>query len=351
MNGFSRITSFTATLAVVLIPGCRDSAGPVHAAEIELRLDNLRPLDLQQEGSYEAWVLDGERQAHSAGRFDLPGSGIVTVASPIETPAQILVTVEPPGDTDPGMSDQRLLGGPVQGTTAELDVISELTIGLPLIEEPGTHVLFTPSDNAELGYPSYEDAGLWLFTFGEDSANAGFYLNLTPLWDGWVYEGWIVYDYGTAGDVWISYGKFLADDTQRARGRDDTGAGPLSGQLEYEDALPIEVIMPGDDWVANPHGFDVPGGLDLPFDLNGCTRSPEYCALVGTEYGPSHWTHVITIEPAFDRGEPILTEKPFLIQPYRNPIGEGTPEVERVVEFHPEMVPRGVATLIPVGGS
>ncbi len=42
-----------------------------------------------------------------------------------------------------------------------------------------------------------------------------------------------------------------------------------------------------------------------------------------------------------------MTERPFLVQPYRNPFGEGPPNEGRVVEYHPELVPTGTATIVP----
>jgi hypothetical protein len=56
--------------------------------------------------------------------------------------------------------------------------------------------------------------------------------------------------------------------------------------------------------------------------------------------GSSRWTHVISIEPARDRGEPIGSERPFFIRPYRDPFGDGGPADPRVITFHEETVPR-----------
>lgn len=82
--------------------------------------------------------------------------------------------------------------------------------------------------------------------------------------------------------------------------------------------------------------------LTLPFDLNGqrADEPPLFQEI------PSRWTHVITIEPMFDRGEDFLTDRPFPMQPYRNPYGQGPPNEGREVEYHSEFVPSGTATLV-----
>ena len=94
-------------------------------------------------------------------------------------------------------------------------------------------MLFTPSDNAALFEGSNEDAGVWLFNIFPDSGGANyenrhFFLDFTPLTRGWIYEGWMVYEYGTANEAWFSYGKFETDEFKDARFRDSSGLGPFS---------------------------------------------------------------------------------------------------------------------------
>ncbi len=323
-------------LALALLSACGDeTTGPTGAVDVVLELENVRPLDPETEGSYQGWVVDGDDQIHSAGRFTVGPALSATVASPIASPAHLFITVEPPGDADDAPSQQKLLGGTFQGDRAELGIVRYLTSGLELEEAPGTHALFTPSDNLELGYPSHEDAGIWLFNLFGDTADASFYLDFTPLSRGWTYEGWVVRDYGSASEVWLSYGKFQPDQRRQARFRDDTGLGPFSGQIDYEHAMPQEIVMPGDDWVANPHGYPVPGGLELPLDLNGSAA----------EGIPSRYTHVITVEPMPDTAEAPWLARPFLVQPYRNAIGQGPPDERRVVELFPGGLPRGTARI------
>lgn len=138
----------------------------------------------------------------------------------------------------------------------------------------------------------------------------------------------MVRDHGAAGAIWLSYGKFIPDASGAVSGRDDTGWGPYSGVLDFRTAGEEE--FPGDDWFSNPLGFPWPSILPLPLDLREKNGQ-----------GVGRWSHVITIEPASDRGERIGSERPFAIRPYRDAFGEGAPGIPRTITFRPEGVPRG----------
>jgi hypothetical protein len=61
--------------------------------------------------------------------------------------------------------------------------------------------------------------------------------------------------------------------------------------------------------------------------------------------GQQRWTHLITIEPATNRGEPIGSERPFIIRPYRDVFGDGAPGIARTITFRADGVPSGKAEL------
>ncbi len=328
------------TIALVCALGLSISCGeggtgPAQRGDVEIALafTGLRPLDPAREGSYQAWVLSSDTT--SAGRFVPTRDGLATVVSPIRNPSRLMITVELPGDSDDRPSVHELLAGEFIGGSATLGIVRSVTGVSELETDPGHHALFTPSNNPELSFPSLEDAGLWVFApVPSSTKHNNSRLKLSPLRAGWIYEGWIVHDYATATECWISYGKFLPDGFRDVNTRDDTGLGPFSGQEDFVNADP-STDMPGDDWVSNIHDLPVPCGLALPFDLNG-----------NAERGvPSRWTHVITIEPRANKGETLLSERPFLMQPYRNPLGQGPPNEGRVIEYHPEFVPTGTATI------
>lgn len=337
MCSLPRRSRAAALLLAAALSGCSGEGGggqPVGAegASLQLSLSGLRALDPAREGSYEAWVLDGSGTPRSAGKFVLPADGRVELRSPVARASGVEVTVEPPGDSDPAPSRQKLLRGSLRGGSADLSMAGAVTNSdLPLRERPGQFTMFTPSDNHLHGYPSYESAGIWLFNMAPRETQQGdMWVRLTPLREGWTYEGWMVRDLDLPGAVWLSYGKFVPDGTGAVNQRDDTGWGPFSGVLDY---LKGEEEFPGDDWISNPLGLALPGGLPLPLDLRETDAA-----------GNGRWTHVITIEPATDRGEKLTTERPFLLRPYRDPFGNGGPGVPRTITLR-DRGPSGTATL------
>ncbi len=331
---------------------CGDD-GIAVGSNINLEFEALRALDPVTEGTLTAWVVDRSGETILLGPFIVSEGTHVIFENPIDDPAGVLITVEPPGDSDPGPSSLELLGGDFEGSTADLRIDGHVTTGLPLEKEIGSHVLFTPANNTWMGYPSLEDAGIWVFNIhaiGDPMRREGldlssdFFLEVTPLASSWTYEGWVVHDYGMPDECWISYGKMVPGVSDRLNRQDGTGFGPFSGYMDYVGSpFAIKHNFPGDDWVENPYDLPVPCGLEVPFDMNG---KPE----LGID---SPWTHVITIEPASDEltespeVDPAapLRAKPFLIQPYKNDFGEGPPDQARVILYNGDRVPRGTARL------
>lgn len=319
--------------ALLLVAGLAACDGEPTAPRIEagtnlsLTATGLPALDAAREGRYEAWVIDDAGRAHSLGAV-LPGA-TTTFESPVGGIVAVEITVEPPGDTDDSPSPQRLLRGTARGSEVSLSVQGAVTQGdLELRREPGTFTMFSPSNNSWEGYPSHEESGIWLFNVRpRDTPQNDAWVRLTQLQSGWTYEGWMVRDYGTPEAIWLSYGKFAPDQTGAVSSRDDTGWGPFSGVLDFQTAGEEE--FPGDDWISNPLDFPFPSQLSLPLDLREALPN-----------GNSRWTHVITIEPARDRGEPIGSERPFFLRPYRDPFGHGGPADPRVITFREETVPR-----------
>lgn len=321
---------------IALSGACGDGAplGPA-GAEIELTFQGLRALDPAAEGSYELWMVTADGTAHSAGRFT-PQDGRVVLSNPVGRVKQLLVTVEPPGDADATPSPQVLLRGEARGGRVELRIEGAVTAAdLALREKAGQYTVFSPSDNHKYGYPSNEYAGIWLLNSTVISQGIDQWVRLTPLKPGWVYEGWMVRDLGSPGEVWMSYGKFTPSNDGAVNRRDHNGWGPFSGVDDYVTAGAED--YPGDDWVSNPFGFPVPGGLPLPIDFREKDAAGEF-----------RWSHVITIEPEWNlaRGEAVSSERPFLLQPYRdrfidNGIGRGRP-----ITLRAESLPSGEARVV-----
>jgi hypothetical protein len=301
-------------------------------ATLALSVTGLSALDATTDGRYEAWVVDRAGTSYSLGPVDVRSGGSLTFPNPVADPATFLITYEPRGDTDPGPSSHRLLAGPIRGGRAQLSVQGAVTASdLPLRERPGQFTMFSPSDNFRNGYPSHEESGIWLFNMAPRETQQGdMWVRLTQLQQGWVYEGWMVRDIDTPNAVWLSYGKFLPDASGTVNTRDDTGWGEFSGVTDF---LKGEEEFPGDDWISNPLGYQVPGGLTLPLNLREKSAT-----------GAGRWTHLITIEPSSDRGEPVTTPRPFTIRPYRDPFGDGAPGTARTITFRADGVPRGEVT-------
>lgn len=321
----------------MVLGGCGgDATSPAssRASSITLSLNGVRALDATTEGTYEAWIVDGGGHFHSAGRFT--GGGATTLAIPqtASDAREVLITVEPPGDNDSTPSAQRLLRGTISGGRADLSIVGAVTQGsTALRERPGQFTMFSPSDNALNGYPSHEESGIWLFNMQPRQTDQGdMWVRLTQLDNGWTYEGWMVRDIGQPNAIWLSYGKFRPDYTGAVNSRDDTGWGPYSGVLDFR--TDGEEEFPGDDWISNPLGYPFPKELSLPLDLREKTAS-----------GALRWTHVITIEPAWNGGEPIGDERPFLIRPYQDLFGDGAPGIPRTITYRPENIPSGRADL------
>jgi hypothetical protein len=313
------------------LASCADDEpiGPA-GSRITVELTGLRPLDPAREGRYRVFIRAAGGQLHDAGPLDLSAAGAAEFANPTDHGVALEIAIDPPsgrtGDPLP------LLRGSFRDGSATLAVRGTLTrADLPMQEHPGQFTMFTPSNNFSGGYPSHEESGIWLFNvFPRETAQNDTWVRLAPLASGWVYEGWMVRDIETPSAIWLSYGKFVTDAAGAVNSRDDTGWGPFSGVTNYRTAGEEE--FPGDDWVSNPLGLPWPDGLPLPLNLRDKTSD-----------GRLRWTHVITIEPAWDRGEPILGERPFIVQPYRDPFGAGAPGTPRVITLYSAGIPSGTA--------
>lgn len=320
-----------AAVACVFPIACSSGAGETTApsiasgATVALTLA-LPALDTAREGHYEAWVGDAAGRRASLGTF--ASGGARAFANPLDGATQVEITLEPAHDADPLPSAQRLLAGALRG--GELRYEGAVTQGdLSLRAAPGQFTMFSPSDNDTAGYPSHEEAGIWLFNMSPgETAQKDYYVRVTQLQAGWTYEGWMVRDIGEPSAIWLSYGKFVPDWTGALNQPDDTGWGPYSGVLDFRRARLED--FPGDDWISNPLGFPWNPALTLPLNLREKDAA-----------GRVRWTHVITIEPSRDRGEPISAERPFFMRPYADPFGDLGPGVARTVTLHAESMPHG----------
>lgn len=291
---------------------------------------SLPALDSAREGRYAAWSVSASGARSLLAQFS--AGGVVRVTNPGGGATAIEITVERPAARGDAPSAQVILRGALRDGHADLTYVGAVTQGdIPLQVHPGQFTMFTPSDNDSLGYPSHENAGVWLFNMAPgQTLQRDYYVRLAQLQPGWIYEGWMVRDIGSASAIWLSYGKFLPDWTGALNQPDDTGWGPFSGVTDFRKARLED--FPGDDWISNPLGLPWRAELPLPLDLREKDAA-----------GVLRWSHVITIEPVTDRGEPITTERPFVLRPYVDGFGDAGPGVPRTITAFPERMPSGSA--------
>ncbi len=280
------------------------------------------------EGTYEGWVIDQAGNPNSTGTFTLNANGMHQFTTDTPDPMMFVLTVEPPNDSDPAPSDQKILGGPFVNGIASLTALGFVSTdaAADFSSSPGTHVLLTPTTATATD----DDGGIWLLNPPAPGGAPTGSVTLPVLASGWVYEGWVVFELGTAQQVAISYGKFRPQADGSVTGRDANAAGAFSGAPGDLTAGPP---FPGGDFVM-ANGNAVPTGITLPVDFNGDDAVT----------GDSQWTHVISIEPAFDEGEAELDAVPFLLKPFGDPFGDGGPTDARTIN---QMVPlpTGTATI------
>lgn len=321
-----------ALLVLAVLAACSgDATSPgsgTASTSITFTFSNLRALDPSTEGTYEAWSSSADGTLRSLGRFDYAPAVTLALSQPLGNGTELWISVEAPGDNDasPGA---KLLRGTLDNHAATLSVVGAITQGrLDLKAHPGQFTMFTPSDNAIYGYPSHEESGVWLFNMRPElTEQDDMWVRLTQLDPAWTYEGWMVRDIDTPNAIWLSYGKFTPDYTGTVNSQDDTGWGPFSGVINFR--TDTEEEFPGDDWISNPLNYPFPAALTLPLNLRETDASNNF-----------RWTHVITIEPARDRGEPLGTEKPFIVRPYADSFGAGGPGIPRTITYHPDALPK-----------
>jgi len=321
------ILSLVVSLGLI---ACESTTGPEirEGSLVELTYDGLPALDPELDGSYAGWILRNGGQVTALGSLDFQGSGSISVTVSVPDAVGLLVAVVPPDVSDHAPPEHPMLQGSFRRGEIELSYEGAVTqASLPLRERPGQFTIFAPSTGPFYRYPHHEESGIWLFnTQPRETEQGDTWLRLTPLAAGWLYEHWVVRDIDGPHPIWLSGGKFRPNQWGIVSERDDTGWGPFSGVASYEVVGTEE--FPGADWFANPLDLPFPEELELPLDLTEQTT-----------LGESRWHMVITIEPSFDQGEPLTTERPFVLRPYREPVGTGGPGEPRTIELSPELLP------------
>ncbi|MCL5129764.1 anti-sigma factor [Algibacter sp. L4_22] len=252
-----------AMLAIgVLTTSCdSDDDSAPKTADLTIDLTGLEALG--NDFVYEGWVIvDGSPV--STGTFssvDFPQSFSVD-ADQLASASTFVLSIEPAVDSDPAPAATKILAGDFSGSSAS---VNSNNIVADLSSSTGEYILATPTDNDDTN----EASGIWFLDNSVDPAIKG--LDLPTLSDGWVYEGWVVFD-GTP----VSTGTFTdpnaADDNAATTVfKGDAGDGPG---------------YPGEDFLQN-----APSGLTFPTDLKGKT------VVISVEPSPDNSAAPFTLKP------------------------------------------------------
>lgn len=276
--------------SALLFYSCGDNSG-VNGSQNKgsITVNRLKPIDNNIEGTYELWgsvvsSLDhGESTYRSMGRFRVSSAGAVldTSGNPftlnmskipnINNVADILITIQPPGNFDTVPGNIKILGGAKQ--ISGTDVVFDLTMSyndiLPVSSQfsssEARFILASPSTGTA---SSVYQKGLW-FTSDTNGTIAGLTLPVLPDTAEWSYQAWVINNSNSA--YIYNMGRFTAsnqaDDNQQCR---------LSGGLIWN--------KPGHDWLQP----NCPGG-GLP-DITSLN---------------SGYTLFITLEPKFEQGSAL----------------------------------------------
>ncbi|MCI0448542.1 MAG: hypothetical protein L0Y79_02005 [Chlorobi bacterium] len=282
-----------------LLLSCGDSntTQPVNTADISV--SNLKPLNSQIEGVYEAWVsietsFDHDDEAYrSLGRFNMSSSGSIVDTSGgafnlnigrignINLTEDALITIEPPGDNDTLPGNIKFLGGAKnqQGNT----LVFNLTMGYGEILGNISSQFSSASAEYLLASPSTGDTtqfnrGIWFSKTKNPPTVSGLTLPTIPDTLDWTYQAWVI-------DSTVNGGIY--------------NIGRFNASLEVDDyqlcqhTPPVQTWpVPGNDWIQP----NCPGGV-LP-DI--------------TNLNSGIYRLLITLEPRFEQGTAL--SKPFYIQ-------------------------------------
>ena len=244
--------------ATVFTPGAAQAQS---SGSLSLNLLGLEPLAA---GHYEGWAIFGEEKV-STGKFAVASDGsletldgapvsVFEVNRGLASADQIVITIEPEGDTDDLPSGIVVLAGALNDGTASL------AFPVDLSGAAGGYILATPTDDDATN----DVAGVWFL----DPSGPAAALTLPALPDGWVYEGW-----GVTQGTPLSSGRFT-----------DIAAADLMAPFSGPNAGPP---FPGEDFVANlPDAITPPVNLADGASLIVISVEPDLAGVDPTGAGP-----------------------------------------------------------------
>ena len=265
-----------ATCALLLVTGlglaaCDDGPTEPEIMTLAMSFTGLEPL--ANGYHYEGWaivagapVATGKFNVNASGAMvDLNGGpiagGAFDTGVDLEGATDIVITIEPAGDTDAIPSETHVLAGTVSNGSATLSVGHGAALGSTFTAATGSYILATPTDGANTN----ENSGIWFLSLASGAPAVG--LSLPTLPAGWVYEGWAV-----IGGMPVTTGRFTsATGVDRSAPFSGTQAGPP---------------FPGEDFLLRG-----PAGLTFPTNLAAGT------AVISIEPEPDDAAGPFTLKP------------------------------------------------------
>lgn len=234
-----------------------DTPNGISNSQIIVTHLNLKPLDQQTDGHYEAWIsfeenLDHDESAfNSIGKFNINLNGDIVdlngnlmifnfkkLPINLNNAEDVLISVEPPNDIDT-LPTTKLLNGlaNISNNTLTSDLKIEGTdalgqVGAVLYNAAAKFILNTPTSAIDTDY--YK--GIWFCDTNQTTTLNNFLKIPDTL--GWTYEAWVV-DTATTPYFYHSLGRFLNPDSA-----DSDGAGIYRG-------VSAPYVNPGQDWISN----------------------------------------------------------------------------------------------------
>ena len=281
-------------ITALFVSSCDDAGITTDTKNIDFSSSNLKPLDKQTEGVYEAWISVGSTFDHgdqayvSVGRFNISSTGtlIDTSGAPgklnlaritdINATEDAIITIEQPGDNDtiPGT---KIVGGAKTNEggfivfNMTMDYSEVLPVSANFSSSAAEYILASPTDQ----YAGFNIIhGFW-FSRDTTGSTPGLTLPTIPDTAEWSYQAWIIDTRDSVNRIY-NVGRFMAsntaDDNQQC-------AGPNPGWN-----------LPGHDWIQP----NCPGG-GLP-DIDNLNNS--------------NFRVIVTLEPKFETSG---LSKPFYI--------------------------------------
>ena len=270
-------------------------SGKLKNHEVELNISGLE--NLGPNARYEGWVIiegspvtTGVFTVNNSGQmsqtiFNVPGN-----AGKLKDAKAFVLTIEPYPDNSPAPSNQHLLAGNFNESTAALSIGHPAALNTTFASATGHFLLATPTTASMMD----ELSGVWFINASGAPPVAG--LNLPVLPTGWRYEGWVL-----ISGIPVTTGTFM-------NGNMADAAAPFSGSLPGPP-------FPGEDFIMN-----APAGLSFPTNLSGGKV-------------------VITVEPYPDN-----SPAPFLLKPLVRTIpNPATQHFTYSMNLNPGSFPTGTA--------